>query len=115
VKNPLEGIPALGGMGVPGLGVVRPGTLGLGGVPTEEGSLRGRARGGRTLEAGLEGMTGGLGLEGPGGLADGLGVLAAGLGAIGAGLGVLAAGLGAIGAGLGVLAAGLGWLTVAVG
>ena len=94
MKNPLEGIPALGGMGVPGLGVVRPGTLGLGGVPTEEGSLRGRGRGGRTLEAGLEAMTGGLGLEGPGGLAYGLGVLASGLGAIGAGL---------------------GWLTVAVG
>ena len=78
-----------------------PGPVGRGGVPTEEGSLRGRARGGRTLEAGLEGMTGGLGLKGPGGLADGLGVLAAGLGE-------LAAGLGAIGAGL-------GWLTVAVG
>jgi len=61
VKNPLEGMPALGGMGVPGLGVVGPGILGLGGVPTEEGGLRGRSRGGRTPEAGLEGMTGGLG------------------------------------------------------
>ena len=63
MKNPLEGMPALGGMGVPGLGVVGPGILDLGGVPIEEGGLRGRSRGGRTLplQAGLEGMTGGLG------------------------------------------------------
>ena len=82
MKNPLGGIPSLGGIGVPGLEVVGPGVLSLAGVPTDEGSLRGRGRGGRKLEAGLEGegMTGGLGLEGPGGLADGLGVWAAGLG-----------------------------------
>ena len=76
--------PSLGGIGVPGLGVVMvgPEILRLGGVLTDEGSLRGRGRGGRKLEAGLEGegMTGGLGLEGPGGLTNGLGVLAAGLG-----------------------------------
>ena len=72
--------PSLGGIGVPGLGVVMvgPEILRLGGVLTDEGSLRG----GRKLEASLEGegMTGGLGLEGPGGLTNGLGVLAAGLG-----------------------------------
>ena len=76
--------PSLGGIGVPSLGVVMvgPEILRLGGVPTDEGSLRGRGRGGRKLEVGLEGegMTGGLGLEGPGGLTDGLGVLATGLG-----------------------------------
>ena len=74
-------MPALWGMGVPGLRVVGPEILGLGGVPTEEGSLRGRDGGGRTLEADLEVMTGGLGSEGPWGLeAAGLGVLEAAVG-----------------------------------
>ena len=76
--------PSLGGIGVPSLGVVMvgPEILRLGGVLTDEGSLRGRGREGRKLEAGLEGegMTGRLRLEGPGGLTDGLGVLATGLG-----------------------------------
>ena len=80
-------MPALGGMGVPGLGVVGPRILGLGGVPTEEGSLRGRDGGGRTLEAGLEEVTGGLGSEGPLGLADGLGAMAAVLGLLEAAVG----------------------------
>ena len=45
-------------MGVPGLCVTGPGILDLGGVLTEDGALRGR--GGRTLETGLGGLTGGL-------------------------------------------------------
>ena len=82
MKNPLGGMPSLEGIGVPGLGVGGPGVLSLAGVPTDEGSLRGRGRGGRKVEAGLEGegMIGGLGLEGPGELTDGLGVWTAGLG-----------------------------------
>lgn len=42
VKNPLRGMPTLGGMGVPGLGIMGPGILDLGGVPKVDGGLCGR-------------------------------------------------------------------------
>ena len=87
MKNPLWGIPTLGGMGVPGLGIMGPGILDLGGVPKEDGGLRGRGRRGLAPRAGLGELTGGRGRRG---LAPeaGLGELTGGLGTLlGRGLG----------------------------
>ena len=70
-------MPTLGGMGVPGLGIMGPGILDLGGVPTNEEGGRGtsglppkaglgeltegRGRSGLPPKAGLAELTGGLG------------------------------------------------------
>ena len=48
-------MPTLEGIGVPGLGIMGPGILDLGGFPKEDGGLRGRGRGGLAPEAGLGG------------------------------------------------------------